>query len=147
MNEGRTICSLSVMWADAHTELQDAFRRCSLSVEEWQDHYILQQCLSSSLFVGVWHASQTHVMSTRLTEKLEKPHTHSLTPFSCWAPLMCCKTLSISCSMRRAQCMILHKTHNKTITQWKSTASAVSFMTEIRDLNQCSILSYNLHFI
>lgn len=88
-------------------------------------------------------------LSTRLTEILEKPHTHSLTPFSCWAPLMCCKTLSISCSMRRAQCMILHNTHNKTVTQWKNTASAVSFMTEIRDLYQCSCIyyhAYHIHF-
>lgn len=30
-----------------------------------------------------------------------------LTPFNCWAPVMCWKTLSISCSMRLAQCIIL----------------------------------------
>ena len=34
----------------------------------------------------------------------------TLTPLSCWAPLICCSTLSISCSMRLAQCIIL-RTH------------------------------------
>lgn len=44
--------------------------------------------------------------STDISEISTKPR-EVLTPFNCWAPVMCWKTLSISCSMRLAQCIIL----------------------------------------
>lgn len=40
---------------------------------------------------------------------ISRKQREALTPFNCWAPVMCWKTLSISCSMRRAQCIILRR--------------------------------------
>lgn len=41
--------------------------------------------------------------------EISRKQREALTPFNCWAPVMCWKTLSISCSMRRAQCIILRR--------------------------------------
>lgn len=65
----------------------------------------------------------------------------ALTPFNCWAPVMCWKTLSISCSMRRAQCIILRRhmaaCHNtcKRTCPWRCKICRIQSSTSVRGGN------------
>lgn len=81
-----------------------------------------------------------------------------LTPFNCWAPVMCWKTLSISCSMRLAQCIILWRhgaaCHNTCKRTWRDDVRFVdSSSTSVRtkyshwgsaDIDQWHTLAQNL---
>lgn len=48
-----------------------------------------------------------HCLLSLCNTIMSKNTNHTLTPFSCWTPVMCWKTPSISCSIRLAQCFIL----------------------------------------